>query len=157
MHSFLLYILLLITEALLGISKRKEKYIPLPMLNGLELFEIEKIIYIKAENTQSSLIMEGEKGKIVVNKKLKEFEELLADYDFIRIHRSYLINYNHLRKYIKGKGGIAVMSNKDELNIAKDQKEYLLKRMEWAVKDHSGSQPVSSVSHPKKADSQFGA
>ncbi|MBK9567731.1 MAG: LytTR family transcriptional regulator [Saprospiraceae bacterium] len=42
---------------------------------------------------------------------LKEFEESLPDDTFFRCHRSHLINMNYIKKYVKGEGGIIVLSN----------------------------------------------
>lgn len=138
-------------------TKRSKRRIAFPTLNGHDFFEIDSIIYIKAANSQCSLFIVGKAGAIVVNKSLKECEEELEDDDFVRIHKSYLINYNHLIKYIKGKGGIAIMSNKDELNVSNDKKENLLKKMRWKGEKVSCSHAISSDSQPNPVVSQVGA
>ena len=44
-------------------------------------------------------------------KTLKEYEELLDDYDFIRVHKSHLINLHHVKNYLRGEGGTVTMSD----------------------------------------------
>jgi two-component system LytT family response regulator len=58
---------------------------------------------------------------------LKEFEELLARHGFFRIHHSYLINLNHLKKYIRGDGGQVVMSDSTILDVSRRKKEEFMK------------------------------
>jgi two-component system LytT family response regulator len=113
-------------------TKTTKKRIAFPTLNGREIFNRDQIIYVKAANSQCDVFMMGKDRAIVVNKPLKEFEEELIEDDFVRIHRSYLINYNHIIRYIKGKGGIVIMSNNDDLEVADDRKEILLAIMEWS-------------------------
>jgi two-component system LytT family response regulator len=49
---------------------------------------------------------------------------------FIRIHHSYIINKNHIRKYLKGDGGQVLMSNEKLLDVARRKKEEFMRAME---------------------------
>ena len=53
---------------------------------------------------------------------MKEFEDLLSDQYFLRIHHSYLINLKHVLKYIKCEGGSVLMSNNVELEVSRRKK-----------------------------------
>ena len=63
----------------------------------------------------------------MASKTLGEFEDLLKQSGFIRIHKSHLINTHHLKKYIKGEGGQVIMSDRAILPVARRKKEDLLK------------------------------
>jgi two-component system LytT family response regulator len=61
-------------------------------------------------------------SEILLSKTLGDVEELLADYDFFRIHHSLLINLKQVKKYIRGEGGEVVMSNGRSLVVARTRK-----------------------------------
>ncbi len=66
------------------------------------------------------------------SKHLKEYENLLADQQFMRVHNSYLINLNEVKKYIKSDGGYIIMSNDMNVSISprkKDDLIYAMKRL----------------------------
>jgi two-component system LytT family response regulator len=61
----------------------------------------------------------------LISKTLKEYEELLAEHGFERIHQSHLINLNYLKSYIKKDGGYVVMADETHLPISHRKKERL--------------------------------
>lgn len=56
-------------------------------------------------------------------------EETLEQHSFIRVHRFYLVNLNEIEKYIKGEGGYLVMSDGTTIDVARNKKEVLLKKL----------------------------
>ncbi|MDQ2862515.1 MAG: LytTR family transcriptional regulator DNA-binding domain-containing protein, partial [Bacteroidota bacterium] len=79
------------------------KKIIFPTISGFEFLEIASIIRCKREINYTTIYL-NDKQKLVVAKILKEFEELLSDYSFFRVHNSHLINLSFIRSYNKGKG-----------------------------------------------------
>ena len=57
---------------------------------------------------------------------LKFYEEILADFDFVRIHKSYLINIQYVKRYKKGKGGQVILENDICLDVSASRKKELL-------------------------------
>ena len=107
-----------------------EKSIPsriaIPSLEGLQFIEMNDIIYLEAKSNYTEIYMQ-QGPKITVSKTLKDFDELLPSTVFIRIHHSYLINKNHVLKYLKGEGGQVVMRNNAILDVARRKKEEFMK------------------------------
>jgi len=62
----------------------------------------------------------------VVSKTLKYFEEALSGLGFARVHKSYLVNVNHVVKYVKGKGGSVILNNGCEVMVSASKKAELL-------------------------------
>ena len=62
----------------------------------------------------------------MVSKNLKEYEELLSPYGFVRGHNQYLINLRQVKKYIKGEGGTVVMNDDAQIEVARRRKEVFL-------------------------------
>ncbi|MBI4647511.1 MAG: LytTR family transcriptional regulator [Bacteroidia bacterium] len=95
---------------------------------GFELIAIKDFIRFEADGKYTwCFLVNGE--KILSTKNLKEFEDLLSDYNFLRVHHSHLVNMEHIQYYHKGEGGIIVMSNHDRVVVSKRQKEAFLERL----------------------------
>lgn len=67
--------------------------------------------------------------RYVVSRTLKEYDDLLGEQNFYRIHHSYLINLNGVKKYVRGEGGYVVMNNDKPLDVSKRRKEGFLSRV----------------------------
>lgn len=99
--------------------------IVLPTLEGFEVASVKDIIHCKADdNFTCFFFKDGSKQMICRN--LKYYQELLKDFDFIRVHKSHLINKNYVLRYRKGKGGIAVMANGNEIEVSASRKKDFL-------------------------------
>ncbi|MGH2553829.1 MAG: LytR/AlgR family response regulator transcription factor, partial [Chitinophagaceae bacterium] len=107
-------------------EKNQYKRLAIPSLEGLQFIEMDDIIYLEANSNYTEIFVK-DFPKITVSKTLKEFDELLPASVFIRIHHSFLINKNHVLKYIKGEGGQVVMRNGVILYVARRKKEEFMK------------------------------
>lgn len=107
-------------------GKVELKRIALPTSEGLELYDLADVIYVEADRSYCKFFMVNNK-KIVVSKAMKEFEEILTSANFIRVHKSSMVNLSHVTKYIRGKGGALVMSDGSLVNIAVRKKELVMK------------------------------
>jgi two-component system LytT family response regulator len=98
----------------------------IPAQEGLEFIQIKQIIRIESSSNYSKLVLQNGKT-LLVTRQLKDFEELLEDYRFYRIHHSHLINLNYIAKYIRGEGGQITMRNGDVIDVSRRKKEVFLK------------------------------
>jgi two-component system LytT family response regulator len=103
----------------------KIERLAIPTLEGIELFNTADIIFCKAEGSYTSLMFSGGKSQIV-SRNLKEFESMLSDSGFCRVHHSFLINIQHVKKYIKGEGGYVIMTDNHTVDISRRKKEEFL-------------------------------
>ena len=103
----------------------KANKIPLPILNGLQFVTISSIIYCEADEDYTYVYM-NDGSKITVSKSIKEFEDLLLEYDFFRIHHSFLINRHYIKRYIKGEGGTILTEQGVELSVSRRRKTEFL-------------------------------
>lgn len=102
--------------------------IAIPTMEGFQLLAAESIISCESESNYTYLFLK-DKRKILASRNLKEMEEILEDYPFIRIHNSHVVNINEVEKYIKGEGGYLIMSDGSTINVSKSRKELLLKKL----------------------------
>ena len=100
--------------------------IALSTLEGLLFVNVRDIIYCESSGPYTKFIFKHA-DKIMTSKHLKEYEELLSGYDFFRIHKSYLVNLQEIKKYIRGEGGNLIMSDGATLNVSKQRKESFLR------------------------------
>jgi two-component system, LytTR family, response regulator len=115
----------LLVEQLIS-KKNNFTRIAIPTLEGLQFIKVEDIIYLEA-SVNYTYIFTGEKKKYIVSRTLKDFEDMLPDEIFLRIHNSYIINKNFVEKYIRGDGGQVVLSTGVTLDVAKRKKHEFLK------------------------------
>ncbi|MDT0605639.1 LytR/AlgR family response regulator transcription factor [Croceitalea rosinachiae] len=104
--------------------KKAEGKITLPQQDGFQVLEVSDIYFCKADDNYTEIYLEEK--KILVSKTLKYFEDALKEFPFARIHKSYLVNVNEIKKYKKGKGGSVILSNGKELSVSASRKAELL-------------------------------
>jgi two-component system LytT family response regulator len=85
----------------------------------------ETILYCESDGNYTTLFF-LENPKLVVSKTLKEVEEVLAPYQFLRIHNSFLINLKHVSRYIKTDGGSIEMAGGAQLPISRQRKDAVI-------------------------------
>lgn len=105
--------------------ERSQHRLALPV-NGEVLFvKPADIMYCMASNTYTSFYQENE-NKILVSKPIREYEELLAPYGFLRVHQSYLVNKDFVRSFSRKNGYALVLHNGTEIPVSRQKKEWLV-------------------------------
>lgn len=100
------------------------KRIALSTSDGIHLFEISDIIRCESVDNYTKFHIKNSKP-VLISKTLKEYEDLLTEHGFERIHQSHLINLSYLKSYIKKDGGYIVMADDSNLPIAQRKKDRL--------------------------------
>ncbi len=109
--------------------KNDLKKIALPSFNGLTVIAVKDIIHCKAESNYTNFFF-GAGKKLLVSKTLKEYEDLLNECDFVRVHKTHLINLHHVKKYARGEGGTVTMSDGTVIEVSRRKKEEFLQKLE---------------------------
>lgn len=109
-----------------NIRKKVDKFkrIALSTAEGIHLFEVSDIIRLESQDNYTKFYIKDNKP-VLISKTLKEYEDLLSEQGFERIHQSHLINLAYLKSYIKKDGGYAVMADNSHLPISQRKKERL--------------------------------
>lgn len=102
--------------------------IAIPTQEGFKMIVANEIVYLHAESNYTWLWQMDNK-KWLITRTLKEMHELLTFEQFFRAHKSYIVNLNHVDKYIRGQGGFLVMKNKTQIPVARNQKNILLEKL----------------------------
>lgn len=96
---------------------------------GVSFIDLNDIIYSEASNNYSKLILADGK-QFLISKTLKDVQEVLEEEHFLRVHRQYIINLNHVKQFNRNEG-ILTMVNGDHIPIARNQKEKLSEKYRW--------------------------
>jgi two-component system, LytTR family, response regulator len=108
-------------------GKQNISKIALPNSGGLSFYDIHEIICCEAEGSYTRVELVN-KVRLLVTVSLREFEEMLPASAFCRVHNSWLINLQHVKKYNKGKGGVIEMSNGQVVEVAQRRRDEFLGR-----------------------------
>jgi two-component system, LytTR family, response regulator len=113
------------------ISNRENGFqkIAVPTADGYELIPVLELTHCEADDNYTHLYLKNKK-KIIACRTLKEMEEQLQDFTFFaRVHHSYIVNLNEVKRYIRGEGGYLVMNDDSTVNVSRSRKELLMKKL----------------------------
>lgn len=98
----------------------------LPVAEGLIFVEADTINYLEADGAYTHFHL-ADGRKIMVSKKIKEFEEALTQQNnFFRPHRSYIINLKKIVQYARQEGGYIVLQGDVQIPLARERKNDFL-------------------------------
>ena len=118
----------LLNESLKEISKPHSR-LALHTQDKIHVVEISDIVRCESNiNYTEFHFIDGK--KLLVTKTLKDFEELLNDHGFFRVHQSHLVNTSCIREFIKSDGGSILMSNGDVIPVSTRKKTTVLEMIE---------------------------
>ncbi len=102
------------------------KKLALPVAEGLLFVNAEDISHLEADGPYTHFHF-SDGRKILVSKKIKEFEDALSQQNnFFRTHRSYIINLKKMRQYVKQEGGYVLLENNIQIPLARERKTEFL-------------------------------
>jgi two-component system LytT family response regulator len=99
-----------------------EKKIAIPTSDGFMIQNLDDIIYCQASGNYTQFCFTN-KTKVLSSYTLKQYDEMLSEFNFFRAHKSFLINLKHVNQYRKGEGGVVIMSDGMEIEISRRNKE----------------------------------
>jgi two-component system LytT family response regulator len=106
----------------------KLKKVGIPDGDGLIFINLSEIIRCDSDGNYTFFVLTSGK-KIIVSRTLGEYEQMFADDNFFRVHRSHLINLEHVKKYIKGEGGYVIMTDNSQVEVSRRNKNDFLERL----------------------------
>jgi len=117
----------------LRIHDKSQKKIILKTLENIYLVKIRDIIYCESDSSYTAIYLLNKK-KILVSNTLKDYAEMLRDFGFYRVHKSYLINMSYIERFEKGEGGYVVLTDEHKVPVASRKREELLEMFERLAK-----------------------
>lgn len=113
-----------LNESMNAISLEHKKIV-LKDKDSIYFIKVNDIIRCHAEGPYTEFFTSNGQ-KITISKTLKEYEEMLEPFGFIRAHHSHLINIRKIIRFDKTDGCNLIMENNDEVPVSQRKKEHLL-------------------------------
>jgi two-component system LytT family response regulator len=104
--------------------------IAVPYQNGIVFVELKDIVYCEAESNYTKVFLTSGKNYLL-SRTLRDVQEVLEERNFLRVHRQYLINLDHIKMYHKGEAAYLVLYGDVNIPVAKNQKERLVQKFGW--------------------------
>jgi two-component system LytT family response regulator len=105
----------------------------IPDMKGFRVVNLADVIYCESDSSYTTFyLLNGQ--TITASKSIIEYEVLLEKSSFCRIHKSYLVNLNHVKEYLRGEGGSVVLTNGVVIEVSRRKKEVFVTRMKELFK-----------------------
>jgi two-component system LytT family response regulator len=114
-----------ILKEVITTTNQAEKKIVLRDNESIFFVKVSDIIRCESDKSYTKFILQNQKP-IIVSKGLKEYEEMLEKFGFVRTHQSHLINMSKIIRFDKADGGSIVLENNDVVPVSQRKKEFIL-------------------------------
>lgn len=111
----------------LKIENKQLQKIVLPLIDGFEVVKVNEILRCQANDNFTEFFFTNGKKQLIC-RTLKYYEEVLSEMDFVRVHKSHLINLQFVQRYKKGKGGQVYLTDGTAVDVSASRKADLLAR-----------------------------
>lgn len=112
----------------LSLTSSQFEKLAVPSVDGIEFIPVQEIIFCQADGNYTKIHLRN-RNSLLASRTLKDFEMLLSEAGFYRVHHASLINLKHISKYVKGEGGYLILAEGHEVPVSRRRKEALLKRL----------------------------
>lgn len=102
--------------------------ITLPSGQGYRLVDVDDIIHIEADSNYSIFHLKNAE-KITVSKVLKDYEEILPEERFMRIHKSSIVNLKYVKEYNNKNGLMLSLSNGENIMVSRRRASDFFEKM----------------------------
>jgi len=109
----------------LGGGSAKPRKIVLSTAEGYHVVNPDDILRCQSDSYYTNFYFVDGK-RIIVSKTLKEFDEMLSDFGFIRPHKSHLINLKYIKSFLRADGGFIQMTDGTEVPVSRRKKDYIV-------------------------------
>lgn len=120
-------------ELLVSNMQQPDQKIALPQTDHVEFVSVDEIIRCQGEKNYTWFYLNGGR-KLLVSQTLKEYVSLLEDAHFFRVHQSHLVNLHEIKKYSRRDGGYVVMTDGEQISVARNRKQELQLKLDQLVK-----------------------
>lgn len=111
----------------------KHEKIVLPTQEGLIIIEIDEIMRLEASSNYTIFVMKNQRN-IIVSKSMNNYEKILNDVHFSRVHHKHLVNLKYIKEYEKGRGGFVIMMDGSSVIVSERKREDFLRDLKSYAK-----------------------
>ncbi|HXB92969.1 MAG TPA: LytTR family DNA-binding domain-containing protein [Puia sp.] len=111
-----------------GTGQLAQQKMAVPTMTGLIFVAVRDIVRLEAKGSYTNICL-SDKEQIMATRNIRDYEDLLPDTIFYRVHNSHIINLQKIRKYQKGRGGYITMEDGSSIEVATRRREEFLQRL----------------------------
>lgn len=104
---------------------QKIDFLSVPTSEGYEMISLAEVAFLEADNTYTIFHYE-DKSKLISTKNLGYYEKELFDEPFLRVHQSFMVNLNQVKRYVRADNGFIILRNGDIVKVSRGRKDNLL-------------------------------
>lgn len=124
------YDVLLDTFHRFNTTDKRPSRISISTQEGIFFREIKDIVRLEAKDSYTEIIFTPGQKDILASINLGEYELRFKSYpEFVRVHRSYMVNLNFVERYVKGDGGYLILKDGRSILVSRKYKDELMKRL----------------------------
>lgn len=112
----------------LKVGTKNIERIAIPNNEGFDVVNTKDIFYCEGEGNYT-LIYLADKKTYMSSKPIKEYESILPEDNFIRVHQKHIVNLNYVKKYLKGRGGTIIMKDGKNISVSQNKRTELSKAL----------------------------
>lgn len=102
-------------------NNSQSKKITIHTTGVVKFVDLNDILYLKADGSYTHIIIKNN-DIIMASKVLKSFEDTLSNQpEFYRCHKSYIVNINYLKEFVRSDGGYLKMENGHQVSISNEK------------------------------------
>lgn len=115
----------LVDNLLYNLQQKDQQHFKLALSTseGIFLYDPKEIVLLEGSSNYTKFFFANQKS-LIVAKTLKEYEDILLEQQFLRVHKSYLVNKSHVIKV--DREGVLEMSNKMSVPVSRRKKTEIL-------------------------------
>jgi two-component system LytT family response regulator len=91
----------------------------------IHVIQVDEIIRCESDNYYTQFFFTNGK-RLIVSKTLKENEEMLSQHNFIRPHKSHLINVKYIKSFLRQEGGYIIMTDGSKIPVSRRKREKIM-------------------------------
>jgi len=107
------------SKPILNIKKARKKSIRLKIENAYERVKFDDIIRLEGQSNYTLLYLKHKRRPVLASKTLKWYSNQLDDTQFIRLHRSHVVNRNFIKKVIAKNEKYVVLKDGTRIKVAR--------------------------------------
>lgn len=117
------------TDAAHNVALGTANFIKINTQDGTEYIAYQDILYLQSINYYTNIVL-NDGREIITTKILKDYENMLKEYNFFRVHNSYIINLKYLKGVVAKETYFAKLTNDVQITISRRRKDDFIKFIE---------------------------
>jgi len=112
----------------MGTYSLAQQKMAVPTVDGLIFINLREVVRLEAKSSYTQINLEN--GEVLMaTRTIKDYEDILPEALFCRIHNSHIINLQKIEKYHKGRGGYVILEDGSEIEVASRRRQEFMRRL----------------------------